>query len=119
MIHTGHYHRIDTPVFLAAFAVVALDRGEALVSCAKLDGHATTLPPRLRVPGLDATQRYRLTLIWPQDDVSVPAPSIIEAAHLQGDGVVVSGESLDKHGLQLPLTYPDVCLVFHLEAIVE
>ncbi|MEM1439673.1 MAG: alpha-galactosidase [Pseudomonadota bacterium] len=119
LIHTGHYHRIDTPVFLAAFAVVALDRGEALVSCAKLDGHATTLPPRLRVPGLDATQRYRLTLIWPQDDVSVTAPSIIEAAHLQGDGVVVSGESLDKHGLQLPLTYPDVCLVFHLEAIVE
>ncbi|MEL7373612.1 MAG: alpha-galactosidase, partial [Pseudomonadota bacterium] len=119
LIHTGHYHRIDTAVFLAAFAVVALDRSEALVSCAKLDGHATTLPPRLRVPGLDATQRYRLTLIWPRDDVSVTAPSIIEAANLQGDGVVVSGESLDKHGLQLPLTYPDVCLVFHLEAIVE
>ena len=119
LIHSGRHYRIDTAEFFPAFAVVAQDSSEALVSCAKLDGHVTTLPPRLRVPGLNKGMRYRLTLIWPPGDVSITSPSVIEAADLQGDGVVVSGESIAEHGMQLPLTYPDVCLVFHLHAVSE
>ncbi|MEO1593957.1 MAG: alpha-galactosidase [Pseudomonadota bacterium] len=117
LIHTGRHYRIDTRADLTAFAVVAPNQKEALVSCATLDGHASTLPPRLRVPGLDDAQHYRLKLVWPRDGASITTPSIVDAASLSGDGALFSGESIRQHGLQLPLTYPDVCLVFHFEAI--
>ncbi|MEN7343917.1 MAG: alpha-galactosidase [Pseudomonadota bacterium] len=117
LLHTGDLVRLDTPDYMVAFGVLSEDKREAVYSCAKTQGHRTTLPSRLRFVGLDPSVHYRMRLIWPLSNASVTSPSIVEAADLHGDGAVFSGEALINHGAQLPLMYPESCLIYHLEAV--
>lgn len=114
LIHGGRHVRLDTPDYLVAFGVVAQGAQSALFSCAKVAGHATTLPTELRLAGLEPQRHYRLRLIWPDDYAPITAPSLVETADLLGNGSVFSGEALMRHGIPLPLMHPDSCLVFHL-----
>ncbi|GGY37808.1 alpha-galactosidase [Parvularcula lutaonensis] len=116
LLHDGVFHRLETPSTYNALSVVSCDRLEALVSCAKLDSQVATHPSRLRFAGLADEYRYRVRLVWPAGLVSATVPSIIETAGLQAGGSVFSGRALMTHGMQLPVTHPDVCLVFHLQA---
>ena len=116
LLHTGDFHRLDTPDYLNALAVVSPDRSEALFSVAFLKGHAATVPGRAYFPGLDDDKTYRLRLIWPSAWRSSPFPSSVEAMDLEGGGSRVCGEALRRVGLQLPLTLPETVLLFHLEA---
>ncbi len=119
LIHSGRYFRLDSSDYLNAFGVVSDDGREALFSCAKTDGHSTTLPGRFRFAGLDDATRYRMRLIWPTENVSITSPSIVERADLLGDGIIVSGEAIGQHGVQLPLMYSDTCLIYHFVAVDE
>ncbi|MEO0975284.1 MAG: GH36 C-terminal domain-containing protein, partial [Pseudomonadota bacterium] len=116
LIHTGDYARLDSSDYLNVIGVVARDKSAALFSCAKTDGHSTTLPGRFRFAGLDPSRRYRMRVVWPLANVSVTSPSIVDAADLLEAGAVFSGESLLVHGVQLPLMHPDTCLVYHFAA---
>ena len=102
LIHHGDYHRLETPGHLAAIGTVAADQDEALFQVAILDQHPVTHPPRLRFAGLDPERHYRLSCVWP--------------AFLANDPTPFAGSALMRYGLQLPLTYPDTCLIYHLEA---
>jgi alpha-galactosidase len=115
LLHSGDHYRIDTPDFLNAMGVISTEQSEALFSCALLDTHPAPLPPRLRLDGLDPGRKYRLLMIWPESHPSITAPSIIEAADLLADGRVFSGSALMQHGIQLPLLYPDTCIILHLQ----
>jgi len=116
LIHSGELYRLQTQDCLAAMGCVAKDKSAALFSCALLDMHSTTTPPRLRFSGLDPSKRYRTRLVWPERNVSISSPSIIDEANLYGDGTGFSGGALMEHGIQLPLIMPDTCLIFHLRA---
>ncbi len=116
LLHGGDFFRLDLADYLSGVGVVAKDQSEALFSIAKTNGHGTTLPERCHFIGLASAKCYRLRLIWPTGEISVTAPSIVEAADLTGDGVVASGEALLVHGVQLPLMLPNTCLIYHLES---
>jgi alpha-galactosidase len=114
LLHTGDHYRLDTPAYLNAFGVVAIDKSEALFSLAYLTGHPTTLPTQLSFDGLDPLARYRIRLIWPQAWKPVISPCILEAMELDSGGSVYSGEALMHVGMQLPLSLPETVLLFHL-----
>ena len=102
LIHGGEYHRLETPEHLAGIAVVSNRATEALVQLAVLDQHPTTHPPRLHFAGLDPGKHYQVSLLWPE-------------FLAKGIGSF-AGSALMGYGLQLPQTYPDTCLIYHLKA---
>lgn len=116
LIHYGDFYRLRTPEYLTASGCVEQDKSEALFSCALLDMHPSTKPPRLRFDGLDPAQQYCVKLVWPQANPSLSHPSIIDAAALMENGIPFAGAALMEHGLQLPLTHPDTCLIYNLKA---
>jgi alpha-galactosidase len=102
LIHGGEYHRLETSEHLAGIAVVSNQATEALVQLAVLDQHPTTHPPRLHFAGLDPGKHYQVSLLWPE-------------FLAKGIGSF-AGSALMGYGLQLPQTYPDTCLIYHLKA---
>lgn len=114
LLHSGDLYRLDSLPSYNVIGVVSIDKREALFSVACLSGHSATLPPVLYFDGLDPAENYIVKLVWPNAWQSVTRPSIVEALHLR-EGHVVSGEALMTRGMQLPLCFPDVVLLFHLE----
>ena len=117
LLHTGDFARLDTPKSVYAVGVVSADKNEALFSWANLAGHRETLPGRLFLPELAPAKRYKTRIIWPNPVLSRTSPSILDAADLNGDGMVFTGEALSEMGLQLPLLYPETCLIYELKAV--
>jgi len=117
LIHDGDFVRLNTPDYLNAIGVISQDREEAIYSCAKISGHKITVPKRLQFAGLDKTKKYLVRIIWPTNDFNVTSPSVIDVADLCGAGSEFSGEALAVHGLQLPLTYPETCIIYRMEAV--
>lgn len=117
LIHSGDFHRLDTPNHLNAIGVVAKDQSEALFSWCNLTGHRETLPGRLHVPGLKAGRSYRTSLVWPQPARSTSQPSVLEALNLNEAGTILPAEALEQVGLQVPLLHPENCLIYHFEMV--
>ncbi len=102
LIHTGAYHRLETPDHITGSGIADRERSEALFQIAILDQHSAPHPPRIRFAGLDLERHYRLACQWPTP--------------LAKDIGIFAGSALMEYGLQLPQTYPDTCLIYHLEA---
>lgn len=117
LIHSGDFHRLDTPDHVNAIGVVATDQSEALFSWCNLTGHRQTLPGRMYVPGLDPAKTYRTQLVWPGRLRSVSHPSILSALDLAGAGADLPGDALAQAGLQMPLLHPESCLVYHFHEV--
>ncbi len=115
LLHTGDFFRLDTPDHVNAIGVVATDRREALFSWCNLTSHRETLPGRIFFVGLCPDMIYRLRVIWPLSAVSRTSPSILDALELARAGKAIPGDALMQMGVQLPLLYPETCLIFHLE----
>lgn len=116
LLHSGHPVRLDTPEHVVAGGIVSPDQAEAVFSWAKIKGHGETLPGRFFFAGLSVERNYRVKIIWPSAATSRSTPSIIEAADLAGNGVLLPGEALMQMGLQTPLLNPETCLIFSLVA---
>lgn len=111
-LHSGAFYRLDTPAHTNAVSIVADDQSSALLSWCQLTGHTETEPGRIRFVGLDASARYCVKIVWPVPAKTQTAPSIIDAADLNGEGTVFSGEALMKIGLQAPVLLPETGLIF-------
>ncbi|MGB5077221.1 MAG: alpha-galactosidase, partial [Sphingorhabdus sp.] len=116
LLHSGETYRLDLPSHLLAHAVVASDRSEALFWLAYLASEKKILPDRLRFSGLDASRQYRVKLLWPSNWHANKGPSAIETLGITGEGHLFSGEALMTVGLQMPASYPETILIFHLLA---
>ena len=116
LLHSGDFHRLDTPDFLNGVGVVSGRRDEALFSIAWLRGHAATLPGRVRLTGLDPARAYRVQLVWPQPLRAYSGPAGAEALYLSDGAAPVSGELLVRLGLEMPLVGPESVVLFHLTA---
>jgi alpha-galactosidase len=114
LLHSGDHYRLDTPDYLNAFGIVAADKNEALFSVAYLTTHTATLPSLLMFDGLDPSARYRIRLVWPVAWKPWISPCIIDAMALNDVGSVYSAEALIQVGMQLPLSFPETALLFHL-----
>ena len=116
LLHSGDFVRLDTPSHVNAVGVVSPDKTGAIFSWANLTGHRETLPGRLYFTELDPKKKYRVQIIWPSPMSSRTRPSIVEAANLGAEGVVLPGEALMQMGLQVPLMNPETCLIYALKA---
>ncbi len=114
LLHSGDLFRLDTPDYLNAFGVVAADKREALFSVAFLVSHNKTQPTQLAFDGLDPSAQYRIRLVWPSQWKPWISPCVVEALDLNNAGSVFSGEALMHVGMQLPLSFPETVLLFHL-----
>lgn len=103
-IHDAVAYRLDTTDVLDAFMLCATDGTEALISCAQLETQRTNLAGRLRLLGLDARARYRVSAIWPQ--------SVRFARE-------ASGEALMRMGFELPRLTPQSVIIFHAERVLD
>jgi alpha-galactosidase len=104
LIHTGDLVRIEHPR-LHAFAIVAADRSEALVSMTMVDEPRASFTAPLRIPGLRADAIYAITRVWPQ---RLPWPL--------SEAILACGDALALSGLQLPRLRPGTAVVLHLKA---
>ncbi len=109
LIHSGDLVRLDTAEGVIAFAIVAADRAEALVSYTQVDEQRGYFPEPLRLAGLEAMARYRVQAIWPER----PRGNSVLMAALE-QGVTFTGEALMRAGLQPPRMHPETTLVLHL-----
>ncbi len=116
LIHEGRFLRLDTQPDINLVGCVSRNQREALFAYAKLESELATLPGRIYFAGLDPQARYRVQMVWPQQNPSISTPSIIDAADLQGEGAVFSGAALMGYGIQPPLIFPDTCLFYHLQS---
>lgn len=115
LIHGGDQLFIDTDdPGVTAQVIVAPDRGEALALLARVDQATYAASPPVRLPGLDPDARYRVTL---------PEPWPGRAARQLADpdrwraGPVLSGATLMRSGLRLPLVHPEAAWLVHLERV--
>ncbi|MEL7446385.1 MAG: alpha-galactosidase, partial [Pseudomonadota bacterium] len=115
LIHGGRFLRLQSSPNTNLIGSVARDQSEALFSYAIIDSEPRTLPARIHFDGLDLNTSYRVKMAWPGANPSLSSPSIMDAADLHGHGMVFSGAALMGHGIQPPLTFPETCLIYHLE----
>jgi alpha-galactosidase len=104
LIHSGDLHRIDAATGINAFAIVASDRSEALLSITMINEPVTAFAAPLRISGIDPDGDYRLTRVWPERLKGWMLP----------DGMVLRGNLLIEIGLQLPRLWPGSAVILHL-----
>nr|WP_298929497.1 alpha-galactosidase [uncultured Erythrobacter sp.] len=116
LIHSGRFVRLESSETTNLVGCVSHNQNEAIFSYAKLETELATMPARIVLSSLNPDAKYRVRMIWPWFNPSISMPSIVDAANLRGDGHIFSGAALMGHGMQPPLTFPDTCLIYHLEA---
>ena len=111
LLHTGRLERLDHPdPAVAAQVVVSPERDEAILSVAQLTASRWSVPPRLRIQGLDPARTYRLThLAAPGEVLGLGS----RAAWLD-ETVEATGQMLATIGLQVPVLLPESALLVEL-----
>ncbi len=108
LIHGGDLFRLDAEAGVNAFAVVAPDKGEALLSWTVITESPGYFGAPLRLAGLDTGADYRVTRVWPPRlGVDWPVTK----------GAVLPGALLMQAGLQPPRLRPETAVVLHLQRI--
>jgi alpha-galactosidase len=108
LIHDGDLFRLDAEAGVNAFAVVAPDRREALLSWTVVTEAGAYFGAPLRLAGLDAGADYRVMRVWPPR-LGVDWPAT--------EGTVVAGALLMQAGLQPPRLRPETAMVLQLQRV--
>lgn len=118
LLHTGRTRHLPDPdPGTRATAVLAPDGSAAVVRVVRLTTSDRALPPLLRLPGLEADARYRVTPV-----PELRPPRVLEdapAPWLTDGQTVGTGRSLGRLGLRLPLMAPEQALVLQVERVDE
>uniref|UniRef100_UPI0025F7DA8A alpha-galactosidase n=1 Tax=Sphingomonas sp. TaxID=28214 RepID=UPI0025F7DA8A len=109
LIHSGALVRLDSAEGVIAFAIVAEDRSEALLSYTSISEQRASFPAPVRLAGIDPAADYQVDLVWPG---TLPARSPLVQAWRKG--VVVHGDALMHAGIQPPRLHPETGFVLHL-----
>jgi alpha-galactosidase len=117
LIHTGTVVRADQhdPSF-ALHGAVAPDRTDALYALVQLATPVTSVPGRLRLPGLDPDRRYRVAVQPPGDRPSLRqrrAPAWLAR------GVELPGRVLAGAGLRAPALNPEQLLLLRVTEVTS
>ncbi len=105
LIHSGVLHRIDAADGVNAFAIVAEDGSEALLSYTMVEEQRGYFAEPLRLAGLDPAADYALSVVWPPR---------LKAAWPLKDGGRFRGAALTQAGFQPPRLHPGTALILHL-----
>lgn len=108
LIHSGDLVRLEAMEGANAFAVVAADRSEALVSWSLMTEQRGYFADPLRLAGLDAEADYAMEMVWPER-LGKPWPLAV--------GGVFRGAMLMQAGLQMPRLHPGTAIILHLRRL--
>jgi len=112
LLHSGRLVRLDHgDPSVSAFAVVAPDQKQALVSFAQLATQDTLSTGKLSVSGLLAEHAYKVELI-DFDDTVAKGKAFRQPPWLDTD-VVLTGAQLAA-GIQMPILNPESVIIIHL-----
>ena len=120
LLHGGDAVRFDTDGSSCAHGVYASDRSEAVVSYARLTSDGPAVPAPLLLPGLDDEASYRIAPVDLLGDgvdrtIRHAAPSRPGWFDRQdGDELVLTGRQLHRHGIQLPVMWPESAVLLHV-----
>jgi alpha-galactosidase len=111
LLHGGIVVHADTDPSEQIDGVVAADGSEALFRFTQIVRPPTWPPPRLRVPGLELTRRYRLTRLTVPGEPEPGGPAWLTT------GVELSGRVLAEVGVEAPTLLPERAVLLHLVAV--
>ena len=117
LLHAGRTVRgdVDDDASRLVHGVIAPDRGEALFSLATTAASRVSVPPPLRLPGLDPDRRYRVALV----PLGTPPRVVQDAppAWFAAGEISASGRVLAEAGIPVPLLAPEQAIVLHALAL--
>jgi alpha-galactosidase len=111
LLHNGEYSTTERPTSEMAWSVVDKDQSQALCALAMLETPSHAFPSRYRLNGLDATQSYRVALVWPGSLTTQQSTHQHQLAQTE-----FSGAWLMSVGLSVPILWPESLLIYHLQA---
>ncbi|ROS27868.1 alpha-galactosidase [Cellulomonas sp. PhB150] len=114
LLHGGVVVRGDAsdPAWLT-HGVVATDRSEALFAVVALGTAQGALPPVIRLPGLDPSRTYRVSVV----DVGAEPTFVQPQAPPWWPGTTLPGRVLAEVGLAAPLLAPENAVLLRCEAV--
>jgi alpha-galactosidase len=119
LLHGGRFHRLVSPFEgdgnETAWMTVSDDRHHALVGWYRVLAHTVPGPGLLRLRGLDAAARYRVTL-WPQGDDAIGRANTLERG---GDELMSVGLFLDDRAWEAQARGDFQARIFELKAVHE
>lgn len=116
--HRGTFRRVATadPGLSGALAI-APDGSQARLVVIQSERPHTSLPPRIRIPGLAADARYRITLQHASENVDRANRRFKSPLWTSADGLCLSGEVLAAAGLGLPALYAQTGLAIAIDKV--
>jgi len=113
LLHGGVSVRLEADdTGLIANGVIAHDRGEALICCARVSTSPAIIAPPLRFPGLDPARRYSVRIIERTDHHSRQMRKT--TGFIDGEMIRLSGAALAAAGVQLPNLAPESAVLIHV-----
>jgi alpha-galactosidase len=105
LLHSGDVVRADHPdPAVMVHGVVAKDRSRAVYAVVQLTTSVQAPTGPVRLPGLDASARYRIAPLPPGDQPAGPTHSSLP---WWDSGVTLTGQALAEAGVQAPTLYPE------------
>ena len=109
LLHSGRVVRGDHPDPAAlVHGVVSDDRSHGVYAYVQMTPSATSIPSPIRLPGLDRSGIYRVTVL---DEIGSAKEFGRVRPEWMGDELTVSGVQLIERGLQVPVLYPESVLL--------
>ena len=112
LTHSGDLYRIDDDGLNVKFGYVSKDKNEAIYAYNSVKETPRTTPSRFYFAGLDPEKSYTVERIWPTT-LKEYSESILQKI----DGQVFTGEALAKYGMQMPILFPQTCIIFALKSV--
>jgi alpha-galactosidase len=114
--HAGRFYRIRTvDESLIGAQSVHPDKTAARLVLTQLDRPRSTVPPRIRIPGLDPDRDYRVTLETMTETVKKANRKFDNP--LYREGFVLGGHALETVGIGLPSLYAQTGLAIAIDAV--
>ena len=112
LTHSGDLFRLDDDGLNVKFGYVSQDKNEAIYAYNSVKETPRTTPSRFYFAGLDPKKSYTVERVWP-GTLKEYSESILQKI----DGQVFTGEALAKYGMQLPVLFPQTCIIFAVNAV--
>lgn len=118
LLHGGRTVRGEERDGAWLHGVVSPARDHAVFAFVRLATGADALPGRERLPGLDEARRYRVRAVdvTGRDEARLLGTAAAQPAWCSGDGVVVTGAVLARHGLAMPVLDPEAGVLVEVTA---
>lgn len=107
LIHSGDVFRSDDDGLNVSFGYVSKDKSQGIFSYNSIKETPRTTPGRFYFHGLNPDKQYRLTRVWPET-LKEYSGSVLQVV----EGQVFSAQALAEHGMQLPVLFPQTCLIY-------